>query len=410
MNCRILARALLAVALLARPARASVEEFSSFDVFGMEADDESVIDRYLARTPEEWRSSWEGATSALRADQGCLTSATWYQSNEFKARSPLGRRSWLDVGFMQRTDLEASWEWFQFDFHHATDHLGVLGWRVRPAYEKSQQDFAVMWEGGDATKPLQGRATFTFEDAFNNFWEFRTAKVGNHSEPYIKHPFEPALAGVWRGRRHRFEVSGTWLTPSRKSILDPDPARTGTLSLWGAKLAVRAEGTLGAQHVVAAFEDVQARSEQTFLPQPGTGGVFRRHWTAELALRRDLAPRLHIEARYLYQGRDASWSPPVGNGWFRALDRVGALELDWRAHPDWLVKTGLLYDRIGIARAGAIPGGTFGSRKESRGFFGFQARFGKVQVQVVEGVELDSEPYSVTFHHDKTFLHLQTTF
>jgi hypothetical protein len=410
VNRTILARALLALALLARPARASVEEFSSFDVFGMETDDESVIDRFLARTPEEWRSGWESATSALRADQGCLTSATWYQANEFKARSPLGRRSWLDVGFMQRTDLEANWEWFQFDFHRATDHVGVLGWRVRPSYEKSQQDFAVMWEGGDATRPLQGRAVFTFEDAFNNFWEFKQAKVGDHNEPYIQHPFEPALAGVWRGRRHHFEVSGTWLTPSRKRILDPDPARSGTFSLWGSKVSARAEGTLGAQHVVAAFEDIQARSEKTLLGQPGGGAVFRRHWTAELALGRDLATRLHAEARYLYQARDASWAPPVGNGSFRALDRVGALELGWRASPNWLVKAGLLYDRIGIARAGAVPGGTYGSRKESRGFFGFQARFGNVQVQVVEGVELDSEPYEVAFHHDKTFLHLQTTF
>ena len=95
---------------------------------------------------------------------------------------------------------------------------------------------------------------------------------------------------------------------------------------------------------------------------------------------------------------------------FRALDRVGALEVDWRAHPDWLVKVGLLYDRIGIARVGDAPGFTYASRKESRGFFGFQARLDKVQVQIVEGIELDSEPYTVTFHHDKTFLHLQTTF
>ena len=410
MNRRILARALLAVALLARPARASVEEFSSFDVFGMEADDESIIDRFLARPPEEWRIDWQDASSALRADQGCLTSGTWYQSNEFKARAPLGRRSWLDVGYLQRTDLEASWEWFQFDFHHATDHLGVLGWRVRPAYEKSQQDFAILWGGGDATKPLEGHATFTLEDAFNNFWEFKQAKVGDHNEPYVQHPFEPALAGVWRGRHHRFEVSGAWLTPSRKNILDADPARSGTLSLWGTKLAARAEGTLGAQNVVAAFENTQARSEQAFRLRPGDGAVFRRHWTAELALRRRLARRLHVEARYLYEDRDQGWSPPAGDGWFRALDRVGALELGWRAHPDWLVKTGLLYDRIGIARAGALPGGTFGSRKESRGFFGFQARFGKVQVQVLEGIELDSEPYEVAFHHDKSFLHLQTTF
>jgi hypothetical protein len=402
--------ALLAAALFALPAHASVEEFSTFDVLRMDADDESFLDRYLARPPAEWRTEWEGATGGVRADQGCLTSETWYQSNEFKARAPLGRRSWLDVGFLQRTDLEASWEWFQFDFHRATDHYGVLGWRVRPTYEKSQQDFAVMWDGGDATTPLQGRATFTFEDAFNKFWEFRTARVGNHAEPYAAHPFEPALAGAWRGPRHLVEVSGTWLTPSHKDILDPDPALAGTYALWGAKLAARAERTLGAQQVVAAFEDIQARSEQTLGSRPGNGRVFRRRWTAEMAVRRDLAPRLRLEARYLYQDRDQSWLPPAGQAEFRALDRTGALELGWRAHPDWLLKTGLLYDRIGVAQAGWPPGFVYRSRKETRAYFGFQARFDKVQFQVVEGIELDAEPYSVTFHHDKTFLHLQTTF
>ncbi len=410
MSRRIAALLLLGGALLAGPARASVEEFSTFDVSAMEVDDESILDHYLARAPDEWRTEWEGATSALRADQGCLTSGTWYQSNEFKARSTLGRGSWLDIGFLQRTDLEASWQWLQFDLHRATDHMGVLGLRVRPAYDKSQQDFAVMWEGGDATRPLQGRAIFTFEDAFNKFWEFKQEKVGNHAEPYVQHPFEPALTGVWRGRRHRLEASGTWLTPSRKDIVDPDPALSGGYSLWGAKMLTRAEYALGAQQVVAAFEDIQARSERTFGSQAGDGHVFRRRWTAEVAVRRDLAPRLRLEGRYLYQNRDASWRPPAVDAQFRALDRVGALELDWRVHPDWLVKTGLLYDRIGVTRVGDVPGFTYASRKESRGFFGFQARFDRVRVQLVEGIELDSEPYSVAVHHDKTFLHLQTTF
>jgi hypothetical protein len=31
-------------------------------------------------------------------------------------------------------------------------------------------------------------------------------------------------------------------------------------------------------------------------------------------------------------------------------------------------------------------------------------------LQASEGVELDAEPYEVSFHHDKGFLHLQTTF
>jgi hypothetical protein len=404
------AAALLALALLAVPARASVEEFSSFDVFGLEMDDESVLDHYLARAPDEWRAQWESAPSAARADQGCLTSGTWYQANEFKGRSSLGRRAWLDVGFVQRTDLEASWQWLQFDVRRATDHIGVLGLRVRPAYDKSTQDFAVMWEGGDVTRPLQGAATFTFEDAFNKFWEFKQEKVGNHAEPYVQHPFEPALSGVWRGKRHRLEASGEWLTPSHKDIVDPDPALSGSYALWGAKMFARGEYAFGAQQLVAAFEDIQARSEQPLDSRVGDGHVFRRRWTAELALRRQLAPRLQLEGRYLYEDRDATWRPPVASARFRALDRVGALELAWRAHPDWLVKTGLLYDRVGVARVGDVPGFTYASRKETRGYFGFQARFDKVQVQIVEGVELDREPYSVAVHHDKTFLHLQTTF
>jgi hypothetical protein len=69
-----------------------------------------------------------------------------------------------------------------------------------------------------------------------------------------------------------------------------------------------------------------------------------------------------------------------------------------------------MYDRIGIARAGVDPFFTYGSRKESRAYLGLDARFGRVSVSGVEGIELDQEPYEVTFHHDKGFLRLQTTF
>ena len=41
---------------------------------------------------------------------------------------------------------------------------------------------------------------------------------------------------------------------------------------------------------------------------------------------------------------------------------------------------------------------------------GLRARFGKVSVEGIEGIELDQEPYQVVWHHDKGFLKLQTTF
>ena len=74
------------------------------------------------------------------------------------------------------------------------------------------------------------------------------------------------------------------------------------------------------------------------------------------------------------------------------------------------MRFGLLHNRIGITRQGLIPDFTWGTRKESRAFIGLQARFGRVRVAGIEGIELDSEPYQVSFHHDKGFLQLQTTF
>ena len=85
----------------------------------------------------------------------------------------------------------------------------------------------------------------------------------------------------------------------------------------------------------------------------------------------------------------------------------------WRAS-DWLkLRVGGLYDRITITQTGTTPAvaiKTYGSRKESRAYVGLIARFGRVNLQGVEGIELDHEPYQVSFHHDKGFLQLQTTF
>jgi hypothetical protein len=67
-------------------------------------------------------------------------------------------------------------------------------------------------------------------------------------------------------------------------------------------------------------------------------------------------------------------------------------------------------DRVTVDQRGALPGFTYGTRNETRIHLGLQARFGRVLVQGVEGVELDREPYEVSFHHDKGFLQLQTTF
>ena len=78
--------------------------------------------------------------------------------------------------------------------------------------------------------------------------------------------------------------------------------------------------------------------------------------------------------------------------------------------PGWAVRVGGLHDRITVDQVGSPSFTAYGTRVESRAYFGLMARFGAVSVYGVEGLELDHEPYDVWLVHDKAFLHLQTAF
>ena len=406
------AAGLAALVLLAggRPARASVEEFQSFEVAQIEEDDENCFDRLEMRFPDAWRTEWENAPAGFRTSEGCMTAGLWAVVHDFHSRAPLGTTSFLDVSFFQHADDGASWEWLDLDFHRSFGSAGTYGIRFRPMEDKSRQDFAALGEWGSGSSPLQVQATFTIEDAFNSLWEFRQVRVGNRGEPYRAHPYEPALRRVWRGPHHRLEASATWLTPSRKLIIDPDPALDGSFSLWGSKAFLRAERDVGPWTLEARYDGEQALSGTETYAVPGNGHEFRREWSMEGAVRRRIAAHWRAEARLFYQERAEDWDPPIAAGWFRGVDRLRAAEVDWDARPDWTVRFGLLHDRIGIEQEGTIPLTGYGTRKESRAFVGLVARFGRIRVAGIAGIELDSEPYPVTFHHDKGFLQLQTTF
>jgi hypothetical protein len=407
---RRLLAALALTLLLAPAARASVEEFSSFDVGMMEDDDENFLDHWLTRPPDEWRDEFEAAPNAFRTSQGCYTAGLWYLRHDLKARASLGGRAYLDLGYLQVNDDDASWQWLRLDFRWATKRTGTFGLRFQPSHDKSQQDFAALWDWGAPNGPLQVGATFTLEDAFNSLWEFRQARVGNHNEPYRAHPVEPALRIASEGRHHRFELNGKWLTPLSKDIHDPNTALEGSYALWGAKGAARTEFSFEPWGLDFRFETTQARSSESALLVPGDGHVFRRRWQAETALRRSLGRSWHAEARLGYEDRAQDWRPQRGAGALRALDRGRSLEVSGDLRKDWRLRVGLMHDRVGIAEQGWVPVGTWGTRKESRAYVGLQALFGRVRVQGIEGIELDHEAYEVTFHHDKGFVQLQTTF
>ena len=405
------ATALCAALLFASPARAGTEQFSTFHVASQEEDDESLLDHVLTRHPASWRDEWERAPMALRTAQGCLTSGQWFIQTEMKVGAPLGNRARLGVDLRQSETDMSSYQYIDFSFRFPTA-IGTTGAMFRPLFDKSRQDFALMWETGSDTTSFDSQVVFTFEDMFNNLWAWRQTRVGGESEPYLRHPYEPAFRLRGRGDLWRAELYGQYLTPSRKlvqSLGGSFPDREATL--WG---------TLGGASVEAAMLGVtcelrgwnqQARStDQPVTLSTGDNDNWRRQWALEAALRRQIVPRFGAEVRGTYQSRDETWAPPLGPGVFAGVDHLAQLDTRWEATQTLHVRSGLLYDRIHIENSGYMPNGTYGTRKESRAYIGLEARFGRVTLEGIEGIELDHEPYDVWFVHDKGFLHLQTTF
>lgn len=409
MKLRLLAALALAV-LLAPVARASVEEFSTYDLARMETDDENFLDHWLTRQPASWYREYDAAKNAFRTSQGCYTSGEWYMRHDFKARAEFGEHAYMDVGFQMVSDDIASWQWLRLDFRWPTSGAGTFGFRFAPTADKANQDFSALWDWGVPGDPLQIRAVFTVEDMFNSLWSFRQSQVGDHSEPYHSHPVEPALWVATEGKRHRFEIGGKWLTPLAKDIVDPDPARNGTYALWGAKGAMLAEVSFDRWAMDARFETEQTQSSASSALVPGTGRKYCRRWFAEGAARRAIGERWTAEARGAYQDRTQDWRPPPSLANMRALDRGVALEFAGDLRENWRLRVGAMHDRVGIAEQGNIPAFTYGTRTESRAYVGLEARFGRIRVQGIEGIELDEEPYEVSFHHDKGFLQLQAVF
>jgi hypothetical protein len=209
------------------------------------------------------------------------------------------------------------------------------------------------------------------------------------------------------------EIGGRYLTPSTKRVIISyaEPNLDHLTTLWGAlawaSVEVRALGV----DWEARTTNHQAAStgHQVDLPQPD-GRDFRRQWSVEAAARRRVAPRFTAEMRWLYQERTQLHAPPIMPPRFEGVDRVLQVETVWTATPSLQLRLGGLYDRISIQHSGITAPFSFGSRTESRAYVAAMARFGRVNLQLVEGIELDHEPYEVWAVHDKGFLQLQTTF
>jgi hypothetical protein len=405
-----LAAALLA-ALLAPPAGAALEEYSSFNLASQEEDDESLLDHVLTRFPVEWRDEWRGAPQAFRSAQGCLTSGEWFLVNELKVRTPLGVRARFDLGLAQTHSNEQDFDVLSFGFRFPTRY-GTAVAEFMPSYDKSRQDLALSAEWGSDTSAFALRATWGVEDVFNNLWAFRQTRVGRLSEPYLRHPYEPALRVAARGASWRAEAGGRWMTPGTKAVAPGDDSgEYRRESLWGTIAWARVEArALGAAWEVATTNQQVATTDAPESRPLENRYDFRRKGSVEVAARRDLGPRLGAQARWILQERAHRWGEGIGPGAFDGIDRLTQAELAWRMAPRVTWRLGGMLDRITIARRGVTPMQSYGSRTESRAYLGLQARFGRVVLQALEGIELDPEPYDVWLVHDKGFLHLQTTF
>lgn len=404
--------AALALLLVSAPARAGIEEFSTFNVEEQERDDESLLDHMLSRAPNTWRDEWERSLFGVRSSQGCLTSGRWINYTEAKLHAPLGRRAWFGFALRQSESDRFVYDYTEFSFHVQT-RVGAGAWLFRPARDKSDQDMALLWDIGADTSAFQLNAAFSLEDVFNNFWEFRQVQTGGRSEPYLRHPFEPGLRMVVRQPDIRIELGGRYLTPSVKRVIvsEVDPSLDRIRSLWGtyawASVEARALGFEWEAHTTNHQASSTDRPESVPLPD---GRDFRRQWWFEGVARRRLHHRLVAEARWLYQERTQVHAPPVSPPRFDAIDRVVQVDALWAATPSFALRLGGAYDRITIDQSAVSVQYSAGSRSETRAYVGFTSRHGKVSLQIMEAIELDRENYDVWAVHDKGFVQLQAVF
>jgi hypothetical protein len=404
-------RALAGVAFLVLApgrARSGTEDWSTFTAVGQEEDDESLLDHLLTRPPWSWRDEWERSNRALRSSQGCFTSGQWFVDTDLRLRTPMGRHARFGIDVRDDQSDRVALTYFDLSARFLTA-IGTPGVSFRPFYDKSRQDLALFYEAGAETASF-ARVTFAFEDAFNNLWAFRQTRVGNTSEPYEVHPFEPSVAARLLGRHGRLELEGAWLTPSRKRLA-PDPA-SGAIARetsWGSYGRGAVELRLGRLTCKAAGENRQARSTRTAADSGGAPGAdMRRQWAVEAGFAIALGERLEGELTYVYQRRDQSSSPPYPIQRLEANDVLLQAEGRWTIAGSWVGRVGAMYDGITVPRSIGVR--SYGSRRESRAYLGLQARFGQVSLSLVEGIELDPEPYEVWWVHDKAFLHVQATF
>jgi len=401
---------LLGCLLLPARARASYEEFSTLNVGVTEGDDEYMFDQELARSPFYWHDEYNQTTNAFRSSMGCFTAGNWHVDNNLKFTVPLGDTVKFTLDYLEYSDMESIYGWTRLEARFPVFHTGMWGFRYTPNFEKSRQDFALFWEHGNVFTPLQIQTVFTLEDGFNNFWAQRQVKVGGQPEPYIRHPYEPAASITWRGNGPQFSVNAKWLTPSTKQFETTDSATRRIEKLWGAKGNGTVSQRIGRTTIASAFEMVTSSSYAYWEQVPGDHHLFARRWRIDGALTQDFGKDAHVALRYYYMDRTQIWRPPIASAGLNVIDRCLFLDSWFKAPWDMGARIGLMRDRVTVWQHGVIPVESQGTRYEDRAIISLHKMFGKVRLQGIEGIELDHEPYQVTFHHDKGFLSLQTTF
>jgi hypothetical protein len=396
---------------LVRGARASTEEFSTFDVERADDDDETFLDLTLLRTPYDWTDAWQRSDQGFKTSQGCLTSGQWAIASDLRVRAPIGQKSHFGVDYHQVENDMEQWSTFDLSFLFP-QRVGTLGAFFRPLYDKSRQDFGMFVEAGHDTAAAVMRATFTVEDMFNNLWAWRQTRVGDASASYLRHPYEPALELGVRRARWRTRVYGKYLTPSIKDFTDVTGVARQTL--WGTVGTAELEGEALGATWNTAFTTKQARSSDERLspppPSPGDNSNFRRLWNAEAGVRGRLPWRIEALARTIYMERTETWAPPTPVGRYDSIERLFQVDLRRAFATRWTFRVGGMFDRATVVRTGITPWRPNQTRNESRPYFGFEASFGAIRVYGIEGIELDPEKYDVWLVHDKGFLGLQARF
>lgn len=400
----------------APPARASIEDFETWDVGAQENDDEYGLDMYFLSFSPEWDAHWLYSGDGARSTMGSSDNEVWEMRNELRMRRQLNDRVHFLYGFTQDQGLtiENEQHFLGLEVEGGGFWFGPF---ARPITTKEHLDAGLMvrraWKSG-----TEIRASLSFEDWISDHTNGRS-NIRNRTFTDFLDP-----AREWRLGVRQVWSPVRWIAadvvrlPEFERRIQP-PASTGLPEdfrwVGGHSWSVRGAGD-PMRGLTFDFLAEGKKSRVANFPSDGLDPVdtHRDAWKLRTRVTHALAGkflgRWGVQVRGAHE-KDVADTAAVP---YRLIvDDVVTTVGTRREITRWLTgEFGYGHQETKIHQVGPKDEHrfTWGTRSENRLYLIAELATAGLRARFIETIELDNEGYKAFGDHDKGFVQLMADF